>query len=319
MGGGEVQDLNGVQDKSLGAVVADAKAKALRGGVTGAAAQGVNVLALMWLRTTLNVQIAKGGTMLGTIGRLYHEGGVRRFYRGLLPALIASPTARFGDTFANAGALAAGDSLPATRDAPLWAKTALASVCAGCMRIMLMPVDAWKTNKQVHGAGGLGTVVAKVRCYPRRSAANLWGWCVLWHGGVAQASATAVGHWPWFVVYNYLDASLPWDAPETPLRQKLARNAAIGMCASFVSDVSSNSLRVLKTYRQTAVEPVSYGEAFRRIRAESGLFGWEGFFMRGLQTRVVQHGINSAVFTVGWKIFQEAQRVEQGGTTCAGQ
>ena len=49
--------------------------------------------------------MAKGGTMLSTIKLLYKEGGVPRFYRGLVPALIQSPISRFGDTFANAGVL----------------------------------------------------------------------------------------------------------------------------------------------------------------------------------------------------------------------
>jgi hypothetical protein len=26
-----------------------------------------------------------------------------------------------------------------------------------------------------------------------------------------QASATAVGHWPWFTVYNYMNKHMPWD------------------------------------------------------------------------------------------------------------
>ena len=79
-----------------------AKKRALRGGITGAAAQGVNVLALMWLRTTMNYQMANGGGMMQTIKLLYKEGGIHRFYRCLLPALINSQISRFGDTFANA-------------------------------------------------------------------------------------------------------------------------------------------------------------------------------------------------------------------------
>ena len=59
-----------------------------------------------------------------------------------------------------------------------------------------MPMDAWKTNKQVHGADGVKQLLKKVK-------AN--GPQTLYHGGIAQASATAVGHWPWFVTYNYLN------------------------------------------------------------------------------------------------------------------
>ena len=264
---------------------------ATRGGITGAAAQAVNVFALMWMRTTMNHQMANGGSMIGTIKLLYKEGGVPRFYRGIIPALVQSPISRFGDTFANAGALALLQDL----DIPIAAKTVFASASAGGMRIMLMPLDAWKTNKQVHGGAGLSALMNKVK-------AN--GVTCLFHGGVAQASATAVGHWPWFVTYNYLDAYLGWK--NGSFMQKTMRSASIGLAASFVSDVSSNGLRVLKTYRQTSKEPIGYAQALAEIRAKDGLFGMNGLFFRGLQTRLISHGINSAVFTVVWKWFQHA-------------
>ena len=279
-----------------------ALARAMRGGITGAAAQAVNVLTLMWLRTTMNYQMANGGSMLGTIKLLFKEGGVPRFYRGLVPALIGSPISRFGDTFANAGALAATEKV----DAPIFVKTLLASGAAGGMRIFLMPIDAWKTNKQVHGESGLQGLMDKARSVPNRGPANLYGWNVLWHGGLAAATATAVGHWPWFVTYNYLNAYLGWNGPEDGQLKKTARNAGIGLAASFVSDVSSNSIRVLKTYRQTSKVSVGYLTAAKEIIAKDGLVGWNGLLFRGLQTRIVSHGINSAVFTVAWKLFQEA-------------
>ena len=34
---------------------------------------------------------------------LYKDGGVRRFYRGVGPALLQGPLSRFGDTAANVG------------------------------------------------------------------------------------------------------------------------------------------------------------------------------------------------------------------------
>ena len=276
--------------------------RAMRGGVTGAAAQAVNVLALMWLRTTMNFQMANGGTMVSTIKKLHAEGGIPRFYRGLVPALIGSPISRFGDTFANAGALAATEKI----NAPIFVKTMLASAAAGGMRIFLMPIDAWKTNKQVHGESGLKGLLDKARAVPNRGPANLYGWNVLWHGGLAAASATAVGHWPWFVTYNYLDQYLGWNTDADGALKKTARNAGIGLAASFVSDVSSNSIRVLKTYRQTSTVPVGYVAAAREIIAKDGLLGWNGLLFRGLQTRIVSHGLNSMVFTVAWKAFQDA-------------
>lgn len=276
---------------------------ATRGGLTGAAAQACNVFTLMWLRTVMNYQMANGGSMTGTIKLMYKEGGVPRFYRGIIPALIQSPISRFGDTFANAGALAI------LEDVNMWMglKTACASVAAGGMRILLMPIDAWKTNKQVHGGGGLQALGQKMKTN---------GVLCLWHGGVAQATATAVGHWPWFYTYNSLDHHLGWK--DGTFGQRTLRAAAIGIAASFVSDVSSNSLRVLKTYRQTSKVPIGYLQALLEIRAKDGLFGMNGLFLRGLQTRIVSHGINSMVFTVLWKWMQHASEEKKGKASTGG-
>ena len=50
------------------------------------------------------------------------------------------------------------------------------------------------------------------------------------------------------MTFNYLQNSVPkYDGIKG-----LARNAGIGMCASFVSDCISNSLRVIKTIKQTS-------------------------------------------------------------------
>lgn len=47
------------------------------------------------------------------------EGGIPRFYQGLLPALVQGPASRFGDTAANAGVITLMDSLDSTKDLPV--------------------------------------------------------------------------------------------------------------------------------------------------------------------------------------------------------
>ena len=58
----------------------------------------------------------------------------------------------------------------------------------------------------------------------------------------------AAGHYPWFFVYNYLNETLP-QYDELPKR--LLRSAVIGFAASATSDTCSNSIRVIKTTKQT--------------------------------------------------------------------
>ena len=90
---------------SSGFDVRAALTKALGGGLPGAVAMVLQVVLLMWLRTTVNYQMRHGGSLLEVIETLYAEGGIRRFYAGAQYALLQGPLSRFGDTAANAGVL----------------------------------------------------------------------------------------------------------------------------------------------------------------------------------------------------------------------
>lgn len=61
--------------------------------------------------------------------------------------------------------------------------------------------------------------------------------------------------------YNFLSETFP-EPPKHPLIVWLLRLAFIGFCASIVSDSVSNSLRVVKTYRQVNETRVSYSEFY---------------------------------------------------------
>ena len=128
--------------------------------------------------------------------------------------------------------------------------------------------------------------------------------------------ATIVGHYPWFLVFNALNADLPNVESTVESAQlvvsalsfntglnsgeilellvskiilfpdirflELSRSAFIGVAASCTSDICSNSLRVLKTSKQTAEENTnsSYIQITKQILATDGL---QGLFGRGLQ------------------------------------
>lgn len=262
-----------------------ASKKALAGGLAGMGAQAINVLALMWMRTIMNYQYRFGGTMTETVKKLYAEGGIPRFYRGLAPGLIQAPMARFGDTAANDGALAALEHT----ELPTFVKTMGGSATAAGFRVFLMPIDAWKTTKQVEGKDGLKKLMEKTKKHPT----------ALWQGAVGAMTATWVGHYPWFYTNNQLREGLPqFDF----YAGKHVRNAVIGFASAAVSDCLSNSLRVLKTTRQTALEPVSYMESAKSIIAKDG---YAGLFGRGLKTRILTNGVQGALFTIGWRAMSE--------------
>lgn len=130
----------------VSAILKKAARRAGEGGLAGAAAMAINVCSLMWIRTAINYQYRYGTTTTEAFKRLYADGGVPRFYRGLLPALVQGPLSRFGDTAANTGVLAALDAFESTAELPVAMKTVAASVGAGLFRILLMPVDTFKTT-----------------------------------------------------------------------------------------------------------------------------------------------------------------------------
>lgn len=274
------------ESKSMGQILNHAGNKALAGGIPGAAAMGVQVGCLMWLRTTINYQYRHGTSTLIAMKTLYSQGGIPRFYAGVGPALLQGPLSRFGDTAANAGTMALLEDV----SLPPALKTVAASASAGAFRIALMPLDAVKTIMQVEGKTGIASLSQKIA---------KGGMGVLYHGSMASAAATFVGHYPWFATYNTLNDWLP---KHKELHLKLFRSAFIGFCSSFISDVCSNSIRVIKTSKQASTVPVTYMAVAREIIAKEGVLGVMG---RGLGTKIISNGIQGIMFSVLWRLGQD--------------
>ena len=62
--------------------------RAAEGGFAGSLAMIINVLSLMWIRTIINYQYRYGTSTTEAFWALYNDGGLLRFYRGLIPALL---------------------------------------------------------------------------------------------------------------------------------------------------------------------------------------------------------------------------------------
>lgn len=286
-----LKQLRGVSTKA---------ARAVRDGYAASMASIVSVFLLMWLRTAMSYQHVNGVTMTEAIQQLYNDGGIPRFYKGLLPALFMMPLSRFGDIFSNEIAREfLSDSYPAG------IVTMFASSMAATWRILISPADTIKTMMQVHGTDGLTHLQSKI---------SKLGPSALWQGALGASAATWVGHYPWFVTYNFLDAfcvrNQILDAhmkDQTPMRKNL-RRALVGLMSSLVSDVCSNAIRVLKTYKQTSLEPIGYMEAANRIIEKDGL---AGLFFRGLTSKLTANALNAMLFTVVWKAISERLAVKK--------
>ena len=288
------------KELDFGEVLQKASAKAFRGGVAGFAAGVVQVFTFMWMRTTMNYQYMNGGNMPTAMKALYAEGaagksgmaavasGVGRFYKGVQFAVIQAPLSRFGDTAANQGILAVADAY--YPGVAVGIKTAFASIGGATWRIFIMPVDTYKTTMQVQGAKAVKLLNEKVA---------KGGVGVLYSGAAASFAANWVGNYPWFATFNTLQEIVPQQEG----KMKLVRNAGIGICSAAVSDVVSNSLRVIKTVKQTSPDAtLSYMGAVQQVIQKDGL---GALFGRGLQTRLLTNIMQSMVFSVAWKAIEE--------------
>merc|ERR1712060_905291 len=130
----------------------------------------------------------------------------------------------------------------------------------------ITPIDTLKTTLQVQGAEGMAILSQRIAAQ---------GVGTLYTGALATSFATLVGHYPWFVTYNFLQSRVP-EAKASPWKQ--LRSALIGLICSFNSDVISNSVRVVKTAHQTAAEEGSYYSTVMSIVEADGV---SGLFLRG--------------------------------------
>jgi ABC-type dipeptide/oligopeptide/nickel transport system permease subunit len=137
------------------------------------------------------------------------------------------------------------DAHSSTSGLPIAAKTMACSFVASLFRICIMPIDTVKTVQQVQGRSGLNALMAKVMAH---------GPLCLYDGWMATQAASLVSHYPWFATRNFLRSTLDaqwWG---------IYKDVLIGVVAAIVSDLSSNSMRVLKTFKQTNETPMTYRE-----------------------------------------------------------
>jgi hypothetical protein len=153
-----------------------------------------------------------------------------------------------------------------------------------------MPIDTIKTIMQTEGASGSRILQEKVRTSGPR---------VMFHGAMAAAAATLVGHYPWFLVYNTANKYLP-ENPSGSRATKLIRAAGIGFISSMAADIASNGIRVVKTVRQTSATEIGYREAFVQLLAKEGsIFN---VATRGLGTKIMTNGVQGLLFSVLWRL-----------------
>lgn len=304
-----IEDNNNINTKQIKTehqnkwidIFKNAKSAALRGGLFAASAGLIQVIALMWLRTTMNYQYRYGVTLKTALKNLYNQGGIIRFYRGITYAIVLGPLSKFGATAANEGSKVLIESYKWNTSITQLTSTILGTVFTVIWRLFLMPLETCKTVLQVDGTFGFQQLIQRVM------KGNISSF---YQGSVACIMVTATSHYPWFYVYNLLDNKMK---KVDNLFHTIYRSAFIGFMASAVSDSVSNFLRILKTIKQSGPtldtgKSLSYLNIINMIYKEGGI---KALFGRGLGTRIIANGIQSILFTVCWKVMSLYYKVKE--------
>jgi len=194
------------------------------------------VVSLMPLNTTVNFQYRYDLESLQAARIIFQQGGIRRFYHGIVPAIAVGFLARFGDTAANAGVPMLLALFEATDRLPVAVSTAAASLVAGMWRGVITPLDVVKTSMQVGGKDARNLLATKFK--------RIGVMRTLYQGALLQMLYSILGHYPFFVTYNHLSKLIPEQ--QSALRACL-RDALIGSVSSTASILLSNPLKLVIT------------------------------------------------------------------------
>jgi hypothetical protein len=242
------------------------------------------VTSLMWLKTTNNYQYRYGTNLFESMKYLYRSGGIPRFYRGFIPSLFVASTCRVGDFtayyFANSF----------KNITPLEKLIGISSVsCA--TRLLVIPVDTLDVMLQVEGRSGYKILYNKVKTTGIRT---------LYYGGGMWTAMKFADSFIWFGTYDYLEKK--FQNKNNNIIMNNINHGLKGIVSSSISDIILNPMRSLKIYKQSNQQRISYSESVKNIVKNEG---FSNLFFRGLKTRLLTNGIQSAVFVILWKNIEE--------------
>ena len=249
---------------------------------TGISSGCLQVSTLMWLRTVNNYQYRYGTNLKDTFTSLYSNGGVLRFYIGYFPALYVASVCKFAEL----------NAYYFTKDFNSYDKLLTISAISSLSKLSVVPIDALDIILQVEGKSGLKLLSEKIKKN---------GYRVLYYGSTPWITSNFIGTFSWYFVHNTLDTKFKDKFNDTNLQFNL-KNGLIGLSASMTSDILTNPLRILKINKQSSIDNIGYLDTIKQIKNEKGI---QEFFMRGLNTRILIHGVQNIFFVIVWKNLEK--------------
>ena len=250
---------------------------------TGATSGIIQVSSLLWLRTINNYQYRYGTDIRTTFKTLYNNGGILRFYRGYIPSLIVASNCKFAELN---GYYYSKHSNFTQNEQLLFIST-----ISSLTKLSLIPLDTLDVVLQVEGKKGVTMLKKKIKSN---------GYNVLYYGATPWILNNFIGTYVWFNIHNYLDSK--YKANYTSGIEFNIKNGLIGLSSSLASDILTNPLRILKINKQSNPIAVSYMTTIKDIYTNQN---YREFFLRGLKTRMLIHGIQNVGFVIVWKNLEK--------------
>ena len=227
-----------------------------------------------WVKTIIKNQYVNGTSIFESFKNLYSSKQKFRFYSGYIPNMIKALTGRNSDILFHKYY---SDRIFNQEKAAIYS-----GLSSSIIKIMTMPFDTVSNLYQIHGNKARDVIIKQ------HNNENFF----YFRGTIAYMAITSLGSSSWLYTYSKLnDMNLPYN--------KNVNNAIIGCTSSLVSDLVVNPIRILKTYKQSHKNYISYSDILSRIlKNDNNLL--KSYF-RGFFLRTSLNSINSGIFVVLWK------------------
>lgn len=249
---------------------------------TGVSSGFLQVSSLMWLRTANNYQYRYGTNLSDTFSILYKNGGFLRFYRGYFPAVYVASVCKFAEL----------NAYYFTKDYSQHEKLLTIASISSFAKLSVIPIDTLDMFLQVEGKKGFNILYDKIKNN---------GYRVLYYGSTPWIISNFLGTYGWYYVHNYLDKKYKNKFNDNKLQFNL-KNGLIGLSSSITSDIITNPLRILKINKQSNSNNIGYLDTIKEIKNKKG---YSEFFLRGLKTRILIHGVQNIFFVIVWKNLEQ--------------
>ena len=247
----------------------------------GLVAGTIQTSSLIWLRVINKYQYRYGYSIHKTISKLYKEGKMPRFIKGIIPATIDSSLCKMGDIFIYSYVK------ENFSDESTLSQSFLIGFFSSFHKFLLTPLDTISVNYHVYGDSAPKTLQNEIKKN---------GILSLYNGGCSILGLSAISSTIWFSFFiNYENYTKQYINE----RNKSFIDGINGAAASVSSTLILNPIHALKTYRQT--KHLSYVNSLRDMIDKTSIIN---SLYRGMSSRLIIKSLQSSLFVVLWKKFE---------------